>query len=181
MRNRAWNGCWIAARARVGAAVAVPGTWPCCCPRGACSRCSTRISASPCDGMPIRDRVSNPILPWRHRRAFSGDSTMRWMQARKTPGIRSNRILPCAAIASARWREEFRLDRGSLRGINLGRLEHLRGDARILHTVNGTNGSSGTESALWLYQLDAESRAEFWADRDSYLRNIEAHSIWYGW
>ena len=82
-----------------------------------------------------------------------------------------------AAIA----RDEYRLDRESLRGINLGRLEHLRGDARILGTLNGTSGSSGTESALWLYQLDAESRASFWADREAYLRNIEAQSLWYGW
>lgn len=82
-----------------------------------------------------------------------------------------------AAIA----REDYRIDRESLRGINLGRLEHLRGDARILTTLNGTSGSSGTESALWLYQLDATSRAEFWADREAYLRNVEAQSLWYGW
>lgn len=77
--------------------------------------------------------------------------------------------------------EAYRLDRESLRGINLARLEHLHGDARILFSLNGTCGGSGTESALWLYQLDAESRAEFWADRDAYLRNIEAQSLWYGW
>ncbi len=75
----------------------------------------------------------------------------------------------------------FELDRDSLRGINLGRLEHLRGDARVLYTLNGTLGAAGTESALWLYQLDADSRAEFWSDRDAYLRNIEAQSLWYGW
>jgi hypothetical protein len=82
-----------------------------------------------------------------------------------------------AAITEA----DYRIDRESLRGINLGRLEHLRGDARILHTLNGTCGSSGAESALWLYQLDSQSRAEFWADRDAYMRNIEAQSLWYGW
>src|SRR5690606_17887550 len=48
------------------------------------------------------------------------------------------------------------------------------------NTLNGTCGSSGTESALWLYHLDADSRAEFWADRESYLRNIEAQSLWFG-
>lgn len=78
-------------------------------------------------------------------------------------------------------RAPYALDRESLRGINLGRLEHLRGDARVLCSLNGTLGASGTESALWLYQLDADSRAEFWADRDSYVRNIEAQAIWYGW
>ena len=81
-----------------------------------------------------------------------------------------------AAIAQ----DDYRLNRDSLRGLNLGRLEHLRGDARVLNTLNGTCGSSGTESALWLYHLDADSRAEFWADRESYLRNIEAQSLWFG-
>lgn len=83
-------------------------------------------------------------------------------------------------LGAAVTQEEYRLSRDSLRGINLGRLEHLRGDARVLHTMNGTCGSSGAESALWLYHLDAESRAEFWVDRESYLRNIEAQSLWYG-
>ncbi len=78
-------------------------------------------------------------------------------------------------------RSEYLLEPESLRGINLGRLEHLRGDARVLYTLNGTAGASGTESALWLYQLDAASRADFWSERDGYLRNIEAQNIWYGW
>ncbi len=83
-------------------------------------------------------------------------------------------------LGSALTQNAYRLERESLRGINLGRLEHLRGDARVIGSLNGTCGASGTESALWLYQLDAESRAEFWADRESYLRNIEAQSLWYG-
>ncbi len=83
-------------------------------------------------------------------------------------------------LGAAVAQQPYRLDRESLRGINLGRVDHLRGDARVLYTLNGTCGSSGTESALWLYQLDAASRAEFWADRESYLRNIEAQSLWYG-
>ncbi len=78
-------------------------------------------------------------------------------------------------------KEAYRLDRDSLHGMNLGRLEHLQGDARVRYTLNGTRGSSGTESALWLYQLDADSRASFWSDRDAYLRNVEAQSLWYGW
>lgn len=86
-----------------------------------------------------------------------------------------------AQLGSVLGLEGYGLERQSLRGINLGRLEHLRGDARILYSLNGTCGSSGTESALWLYQLDAESRADLWADREAYLRNIEAQSLWYGW
>jgi len=84
-------------------------------------------------------------------------------------------------LGAALARSEYRVERASLHGVNLARLEHLRGDAPILHTLNGTCGSSGTESALWLYQLDAESRADFWSERDAYLRNIEAQSVWYGW
>lgn len=84
-------------------------------------------------------------------------------------------------LGAALGLDGFQLERESLRGLNLGRLEHLRGDARVIASLNGTCGSSGTESALWLYQLDADSRAEFWADRESYLRNIEAQSLWYGW
>ncbi|MEP6880559.1 MAG: hypothetical protein ABI866_01135 [Dokdonella sp.] len=83
-------------------------------------------------------------------------------------------------LGAAVAQQPYRLDRESLRGINLGRVDHLRGDARVLYTLNGTCGSSGTESALWLYQLDAASRAELWVDRESYLRNIEAQSLWYG-
>jgi hypothetical protein len=74
----------------------------------------------------------------------------------------------------------FAIDPARLRGLNLGRLEHLRGDARIIGTVQGTCGSSRTESGAWLYHLDPESREAFWKDRESYLRNIEATSIRYG-
>jgi hypothetical protein len=74
----------------------------------------------------------------------------------------------------------FAIDPARLRGLNLGRLEHLRGDARVIGTVQGTCGSSRTESGAWLYQLDPESREAFWKDRESYLRNVEATSIRYG-
>ncbi len=76
--------------------------------------------------------------------------------------------------------QPYRLDRQSLRGMNLGRLAHLNTQASVLGTLNGTYGSSGTETGLWLYQLDPTSRAEFWLDRESYLRNVEAQHIWYG-
>lgn len=74
----------------------------------------------------------------------------------------------------------FAVRRQALRGIALSRLDHLDGAARVLATHQGAYGSSRTESAVWLYQLPAEERAEFVRDRDSYLRNIEAGSIWYG-
>lgn len=74
----------------------------------------------------------------------------------------------------------FAIDRTSLRGISLSRLDHLDGNAPILATQHGSYGSSRTESGTWLYQLSAADRAEFVRDRDSYLRNVEAGSIWYG-
>ncbi|MCK9538720.1 hypothetical protein [Dokdonella sp.] len=75
---------------------------------------------------------------------------------------------------------DYAIERGALRGLALSRLDHLRGDAPILATHHGAYGSSRTESGVWLYQLPSASRAEFTRDRDSYLRNLEAGSIWYG-
>jgi hypothetical protein len=71
----------------------------------------------------------------------------------------------------------YPLDREALRGLNLGRLDLLTPDARVISTQNGSYGSARTATALWLYQLDGESRTEFWRDRESYLRNIEAQHL----
>lgn len=83
-------------------------------------------------------------------------------------------------LATLSTNDAYRLDRQSLRGLNLGRLAHLNPDARVIGTLNGTYGSSGTETGLWLYQLDPASRADFWLDRENYLRNVDAQHIWYG-
>ena len=71
----------------------------------------------------------------------------------------------------------YPLDREALRGLNLGRLDLLTPGARVVSTQNGSYGSARTATALWLYHLDGDSRAEFWADRDSYLRNVEAQHL----
>lgn len=76
---------------------------------------------------------------------------------------------------------QYAIERNSLRGLALSRLDHLRGDARVLATHHGSYGSSRTESGIWLYQLPPADRAEFVRDRDSYLRNVEAASIGYGY
>ena len=75
----------------------------------------------------------------------------------------------------------YAIDRNALPGLPVSRLDHLRGGAQILATHHGAYGSSRTESAIWLYQLPAAQRAEFVRDRDSYLRNVEAGSLWYGY
>lgn len=76
--------------------------------------------------------------------------------------------------------ERYAIERNALRGLSLNRIDHLRGDACVLGTLNGSYGSARTESGIWLYQLDAASRAELCSDRDSYLRNVEAGSVWHG-
>jgi len=72
---------------------------------------------------------------------------------------------------------QYPIGRESLRGVNLGRLDLLTPQARIVSTQNGSYGSSRTATGLWLYQLDGESRAEFWRERESYLRNAEAQHL----
>jgi hypothetical protein len=75
----------------------------------------------------------------------------------------------------------YAIARESLRGLSLNRLDHLQGDARVLGTLHGSYGASRTESGIWLYLLDAQGRAGFTVDRASYLRNVEATSLWYGY
>jgi hypothetical protein len=73
------------------------------------------------------------------------------------------------------------LSRETLFGLNLGRLELLKSDARIVTTHHGSYGSSRSESTLWLYHaIDTVGREEFWRSRESYNRNIEAHYILFG-
>ncbi|MBS0558323.1 MAG: hypothetical protein JSR27_13035 [Proteobacteria bacterium] len=72
---------------------------------------------------------------------------------------------------------DYPIERRDLRGINMGRLDLLSATARIASTQAASRGSSRSGFGLWLYQLDGESRAEFWRDRESYLRNCEAQFV----
>ena len=85
---------------------------------------------------------------------------------------------PLGALTSSR---RYAIDPTALRGLTLSRLDHLHGHAPIRATHHGSYGSSRSESGLWLYHLSPEDRAEFTRDRDSYLRNVEGASIWYGY
>lgn len=69
------------------------------------------------------------------------------------------------------------LDRNGLRGRSLGRLAHLRRDARVLATFTGTRGASFTSDSLWLYRLSGVSRENFWESREAYLNNIHAEAM----
>lgn len=84
---------------------------------------------------------------------------------------------PVSAIVT---RDDLAIDRQDLRGLELADLAHFGPGSRIVTTMVGTRGASGSSSNAWLYELDEAARQEFWRDRDSYLRNIEAGSIWYG-
>lgn len=84
-------------------------------------------------------------------------------------------------LGAAVGRQRYAIDPQALRGLTLSRLDHLHGDAPVLATHHGAYGSSRSESGQWLYHLSAEDRAEFTRDRDSYLRNVEVGSIWYGY
>jgi hypothetical protein len=75
---------------------------------------------------------------------------------------------------------DYSLDPTALRGLNLSRLDLIKGEARIVATQLGSYGSSRTASGLWLYELNPASRKEFWRERAEYLRNVEAQHIWYG-
>lgn len=83
----------------------------------------------------------------------------------------------CGQMLGALSHDAYPLDRLALRGLNLGRLAEFNADSRILATQTGTRGSSRTETGLWLYQLDAESRGEFWRDRNTYQANVEAQHL----
>jgi hypothetical protein len=50
----------------------------------------------------------------------------------------------------------------------------------VLATQQGTYGSARSESAAWIYHLDAAGRADLCTGRDAYLNNIEAQYIWQG-
>lgn len=87
----------------------------------------------------------------------------------------------CGQTLGACINERYGLNRDVLRGLNLGRLDLLNADARVISTHHGSYGSSRSESTLWLYQsIDAAGREEFWRDRESYTRNMQAHFIRYG-
>lgn len=67
--------------------------------------------------------------------------------------------------------------REQLRGRTLARLAHLDGRARVLATFVGYRGAAYTSDNTWMYQLDKAAREEFWRERDSYLRHVDADAV----
>jgi len=74
---------------------------------------------------------------------------------------------------------QYPVDRTALRGLSVGRLDTLNERAQVVTTMHGSYGSSRSENGVWMYALDADSRADFVRDREKYLRNVDALSIWY--
>ncbi|MDE1961151.1 MAG: hypothetical protein KGH80_06100 [Xanthomonadaceae bacterium] len=83
----------------------------------------------------------------------------------------------CGQALGAVLATRYPVERAALRGMNLGRLDNLVETSRIVATLHGSRGSSRTENALWLYQLDVQSRAEFWQERASYQRHVDAQHV----
>ena len=87
----------------------------------------------------------------------------------------------CGQTLSGCIAGQYELRREALLGLSLGQLDLLRAQARVVTTHHGSYGSSRSESTLWLYQaLDPAGREDFWRDRESYLRNTQAHHILHG-
>jgi hypothetical protein len=85
---------------------------------------------------------------------------------------------PFGALAAD---SRYAIRHSALRGLSLGRLDHLRAGAKVIATLQGAYGSSRSESSAWMYHLAGESRADLWSSREDYLRNIEGGSLWYGY
>lgn len=62
--------------------------------------------------------------------------------------------------------------RADLRGLEPARLGELSGSTRILATVNGHRGHSGSAGRDWLFLLGAAERAGFTRDREHYLSTL---------
>ena len=75
---------------------------------------------------------------------------------------------------------QLRLSRADLVGVAPSLLPHLDHDRRIVATVNGHRGHSGTANAGWLFALDPKSREGFWGTREDYLRTLESPALWHG-
>lgn len=62
--------------------------------------------------------------------------------------------------------------RADLRGLEPARLGDLSGSTRILATVNGHRGHSGSAGRDWLFLLGPAERADFSRDREHYLATL---------
>ncbi len=86
----------------------------------------------------------------------------------------------CGQTLGTLLQTRYPIERSGLRGLNLGRLDLLAANARVIATQCGSYGSTRTSTNHWMfYLLDEGGRADFWRDRVSYQRNIEGQHLWY--
>jgi hypothetical protein len=67
--------------------------------------------------------------------------------------------------------------RADLAGLEPAALPHLAADTRVLGVVAGRRGAVRAVGREWLFLLEPGSRERFWADRDTYLRTLDAASV----
>lgn len=84
------------------------------------------------------------------------------------------------SLAALMQIEGLKAQKGSLRGLEPSTLPHLRAGARIVATVNGHRGRSGSTRCEGFFEIDAASRATFVSSREQYLRAIENPALWVG-
>lgn len=126
----------------------------------------------------VRDGLDpDPALRFGVRFHADRDRALGDGEALDVDGLAMQEALVGHALGHALAQPAFAIDRERLRGQALARLSHLRSDARILATYTGSRGASFTSDSAWLYDIDPSSRAGFWLDRDSYLRNVHAETI----
>ena len=75
---------------------------------------------------------------------------------------------------------QFVLGRAELAGLAPSHLPQLASGCRVIATVNGHRGHSGTAGTAWMFALDPTSRLRFWSNREDYLRNLDSPALWYG-
>lgn len=76
--------------------------------------------------------------------------------------------------------DALKFSRNDLANVAPSLLPHLQSGRRVIATVNGHRGHSGTANAGWLFALDPKSREGFWGTREDYLRHLDSPSLWYG-
>lgn len=69
------------------------------------------------------------------------------------------------------------LSRADLVGLEPAGLPQLAADTRVLGVVAGRRGAARAAGREWLFLLEPGSRERFWADRDAYLRTLDAASV----
>lgn len=88
----------------------------------------------------------------------------------------------CGAPIGHAFEHESRLvpTREQWRRIAPSRLPRLVPEARVVATMNGHRGHSGSVASDWMYLIDPTSARDLYHERNRYLRLIESGRVWMG-